>query len=270
MLNLYSCYNSHKEVKELSENTEIEKEILIIDTENRNDIKKTNNNLCIDTILLNEMNIKHSSLIESNIEVWQLEYTKYYNEDNFKSISYIYSCEFNPKNCKEKINWFQLDSIKIQLSKTDIQMIIIDKFLSSSNLNNLNKPNSKLVDINFDGIQDFDLGLNEVSGVTNELRKYFIFNPNKARFEGGIDLANLGIDTENKILYSSWSGGHAGRIGTRIWSNIFEYDSLRTEKSIHNEYDKKLDSYIIETVKLNSEEEYETTIDTVKRKQYKR
>jgi len=56
-----------------------------------------------------------------------------------------------------------------------------------------------------------------------------------------------------------------GKISTRIWSEIINYDSLRTIKEINSDYHKDLDSYIITTSKLYAEKEYSIKIDTVKR-----
>lgn len=107
------------------------------------------------------------------------------------------------------------------------------------------------------------MGLNEASGVTNEVRTFFVFNLEKGRFENDIDLANVGLDNEAKIIYTIWSGGHAGRISSREWSTFVGYDSIRMVKEIQSDFDKKLSAYIIETKELNAAGIYRTITDTL-------
>ena len=113
---------------------------------------------------------------------------------------------------------------------------------------------------------DFDLALNEISGATNEIRRYFIYNPSERKFEEGIDIANLGIDTSQNLIYNSWNGGHAGKISTRIWSKIVNYKELKTVKKIKSDYNSDLQSYIVETTDLNVNGQYNIRFDTIKHK----
>jgi hypothetical protein len=218
---------------------------------------------CLDTIELSNRKIKYSKY--HNFNKWVLSWQKSVDQGKISSLVYFYSAKLKSDNCIKPIDYFSLDSIQIEFTEREIQTIEIEKFSSFSTFENLSKPNSKLLDINFDGLIDFDLGLNEISGATNEMRRYYVYNPIKNEFEKGLDIANLGIDSTNRLLYNSWSGGHAGKISTRIWSDIINYDSLRTIKEINSDYHKEIDSYVIRTSQLNKEKEYSVSIDTVKR-----
>jgi len=216
-------------------------------------------NVCLDTLELNRLDISYW-LNDDNKE-WVLSTRSNFEEKNVRSITYFYSAR---SQCKKPTDYFTTDSLRIAINPTLSQTIQVDKFESSSSFSNLANPNSRLIDINFDGHMDIDLALNDRSGVTNELRQYFIFNPTKGSFEKGLTLANLSIDTTLHLLYTSWSAGHAGNISTRIWSRIKNYQELQTVKKIKSSYHKALDSYIVETTELYGEGDYSLKIDTIK------
>lgn len=227
------------------------------------------NKLCIDTLLLNQMQIQHHRTIKEGKETWILKYTKPVEARNITTLSYFYSWPPLGEDCAKNNKWFQVDSIQVQLTNSKIQTLKIQEFTAGTSLNKLNAPDSKLIDVNFDGYADVEMGLNEVSGSSNEMRSYYVFNPEKGAFENGIDLANLRLEEEAKLLYTSWSGGHAGRISGRTWSSFVGYDSIRLEKAINSDYNNELDAYIIETVELSATGRYETVIDSVKREDWK-
>jgi len=225
---------------------------------------KSFDTLCIDTIKLNSLEVKHFRIKNDKEREWVLSKRIEFQQINLKSIDYYFSAKSKTK-CLKPINYFYLDSLKLELKDSKIQTIQLSEFESGSTLEKLAKPNSKLIDLNFDGIMDFDLALTEVSGATNELRRYFIYNPIKEQFEEGIDIANVGLDTLQKLIYNSWSGGHTGKISTRIWSKISNYDELKTVKEIKSDFSQELDSYIVKTSEIKNDGKYSIKIDTIKR-----
>jgi len=225
---------------------------------------KSFDTLCIDTIKLNSLEVKHFRIKNDKEREWVLSKRIEFQQINLKSIDYYFSARSKTK-CLKPINYFYLDSLKLELKDSKIQTIQLSEFESGSTLEKLAKPNSKLIDLNFDGIMDFDLALTEVSGATNELRRYFIYNPIKEQFEEGIDIANVGLDTLQKLIYNSWSGGHTGKISTRIWSKISNYDELKTVKEIKSDFSQELDSYIVKTSEIKNDGKYSIKIDTIKR-----
>lgn len=210
------------------------------------------------------MDIEHQRITELDKEIWILKYTRPVDAPNITSLSYFYSCVIKPEDCNKNKKWFQVDSIQAELKDGNVQALILQMHTAGTNLEGLNTPDSKLIDINFDGYPDVDMGLNEISGNSNEMRRYFVFNPEKEVFENGMDLVNLSLDKEAKLIYNTSSGGHAGRISGREWSTFVGYDSLRLEKAINSDFDRKLEAYVVETIELNAEGNYETKIDTVK------
>ena len=219
--------------------------------------------LCIDTNVLNQMGVLHRRILEADKETWLLKFTKPVEGSNISTLSYFYSWPPIGKDCSDDSRWFQVDSIQVQLTDQRSHTLKILKHTAGTGIDGLNAPDSRLIDINFDGYPDVDIGLNEVSGVTNEIRSYFVFNPTKSSFENGIELANVGLDKEAKLLYTSWSGGHAGRISNREWSSFVGYDSIRLEKSIQSDFDKGLEAYVVKTTTISAAGDYETKVDTM-------
>ena len=230
--------------------------------------QKTSNTLeinCIDTIKLKGLEIDHHRINSDRHQHWVLSKRIVFGEVNLNSIEYYFSAKLKT-NCKKPINYFSLDSLSLELQDSIFQTIILPEIESSSTLNQLAKPNSRVIDLNFDGQMDFDLALNEISGAMNEIRRYFIYNPSERKFEEGIDIANLGIDTSQNLIYNSWNGGHAGKISTRIWSKIVNYKELKTVKKIKSDYNSDLQSYIVETTDLNVNGQYNIRFDTINHK----
>jgi len=209
------------------------------------------------------MDVQHRRIDNADKEAWVFKFTKPVEASYISHLSYFYSWPPIGEGCEQENKWFQVDSIQVQLTEGKFQTLKIQKHAAGSDLNGLNKPDSKLVDINFDEYPDVDMGLNEVSGNSNELRTYFVFNPRKGKFETGIDLANLGVDNEAKLLYTTWSGGHAGRIGGRESLSFVGYDSIRLDKSVQRDYNKNLEAYTVNTTTLTLAGNYETVVDTM-------
>ncbi len=228
-------------------------------------IDKSDETPCLDTTKLNSLKLKYKQVSNANSIKWVITKRIDFRKSNLMSCVYYYSADSMTK-CKKPIDYFYLDSLKLKLADSRYQIIKLSEFESGSSLDNLENPNSKLIDLNFDGIDDLDLGLNEVSGATNELRRYFIYNPRKAKFENGIDVSNVRVDTSQNLIYNSWNGGHAGKISKRIWSKIINYKELITVKEISSDYNQRLDSYIVETSELNDDGKYRINIDTIRRK----
>ena len=220
--------------------------------------------ICLDTTKLNKSEVKHRLVKRGKKNEWILSKKVIFSKENLPSVIYYYSAE-SKVTCDKPINYFAIDSLRIELEGSHFQTLKLPKFESSSTLDKLAKPDSKLIDLNFDGLMDFDLGLNERSGATNEIRRYFIYNPIKGVFEEGIDIANMGIDTSQNLIYNSWNGGHTGKISTRIWSKINNYTELKTVKEIKSDYNKELESYIVKTSELKNDGKYSIKIDTIKR-----
>jgi hypothetical protein len=220
---------------------------------------------CVNKIILNEQGISYNQLNTVQGNEWVLSKRMEFNKSNLNAITYYFSAK-SEGNCIEPINYCTIDSLHVEIQPTQIQKITIPKFESSTNLNNLFIPDSKLLDLNFDGIMDFDLALNDVSGTTNLLRRYFMFNPIKEEFEEGIDLANVRLDTSKQLIYNSWNGGHAGKISNRQWSKIVNYNEQQIVKEIKSEFNSELNSYVVTTSQLASDQKYIYKIDTIERR----
>jgi len=219
--------------------------------------------VCIDTNILNQMGVQHRRFIVADKETWLLKYTKPVEASNIYTLSYFYSWPPIGEDCSDDSKWFQVDSIQAQMTNSNTQTLGIQEFTAGTSMDKLNQPDSRLIDINFDGYPDIEMGLNEVSGNANEMRRYFVYNPEKEAFENGMDLVNFRRDSEAKFLYTHWSGGQAGRIGAREWFSFVGYDSIRLEKAINSDFDRELEAYVVETIELNAEGNYETRVDTV-------
>ncbi|MFK8056268.1 MAG: hypothetical protein AB8F78_09145 [Saprospiraceae bacterium] len=113
-------------------------------------LKEQPNSPCIDTSLLNQMNVQHRTILEVDKETWVLKFTKPVEASNITTLSYFYSCNIKPKDCNDTNKWFQVDSIQVQQSGGEIQTLNIQANTAGTNLEGLNTPNSKLIDVNFD------------------------------------------------------------------------------------------------------------------------
>ena len=218
----------------------------------------------VDTTCLNFEILKDHQInfnIIDNPENWVFSKVINYGLEHLKSIHYYYSVDRRDK-CKTPINKFNLDSLQISLPHSKIQKVKIPKYSSSVNLEELLKINQNIGNLNFDEFADLEIILNDISGSTNLLKRYLIYNPIDIVFEKGIDLANVKIDSINKLIYHSWNGGHSGKISTRNWIRINNYDEIITHKEVSSDYNKTLDSYIVFTKELHNGE-YITKLDTL-------
>ncbi|MDA8692520.1 hypothetical protein N9L92_00545 [Saprospiraceae bacterium] len=229
--------------------------------------------MCLDTIFLSKSNIKYhkqkTDFRYSNQKKvrrkwnWLIEVNQDDINQNLKLATYYYSSPiFFKDKCDKVIDYFELDSIQLRTS-SNIQTLLFGGSVGLS-IDDLMKTRFELVDLNFDGHSDLKMYLNLVSGATNEMSEYFIYNPNVDKYSNGLTITNLGIDTIKQELYNGWTGGHVGKIGARIWSEIFNYDSLRTNKSIRTDYIDSLSIYIQTKKELNGHN-YTTIVDTILR-----
>ncbi|HRX28144.1 MAG TPA: hypothetical protein P5235_02065 [Saprospiraceae bacterium] len=220
-----------------------------------------------DSLFLKMRNIEFKSRKNGNEYFGIFKWKKHYSNEKFNSIKFCYSSNLVSNKRLNEINRISLDSLIVEFSNGNWQSIIIPEFSASVNFFDLDNPDLKLQDINFDGETDLDLALNDVSGATNALRRYFILNPKKEKFEDGIDFANLRIDSDKRQLYHSWNGGHAGKISDRYWVNIIDYNRTLVLKKMSSEYDDRIKAYIVKNMILLKDGNYEFSRDTIIREE---
>ena len=217
---------------------------------------------CLDTSKLKALGINFLKLEPSKFyaEKWVLTFRDTISKSQeIKALSYFYTFyEYKPCNII-----FQLDSILINVphNKQTIQFGEWGSYYHSYNA--LTKPDITFGDFNFDNHIDISTQ-SGASGVTNEVRDYFIYNPKSKFFNNSFSLANASFDKERKLVHQYWSGGHAGKIGGQSSHKFSKEDSLILEKSIGRTYNDSLDSYIVETTLLRHGK-YSTQLDTIKR-----
>lgn len=117
-------------------------------------------------------------------------------------------------------------------------------------------------DYNFDGIVDFGIYSEGRSGVTNEVRDYYIFNSNSKSFNNSIRMTNVSFDKTKKLVKQSWNGG--GGNGGMATFKFTKSDTLIMIKSVSKQYIHDLEAFVRETKILNGDRTYFIKMDTVK------
>lgn len=194
------------ETELLSEVETFEDPISVLSKTAKDSILKNNTNLpdrYLDTLKLKDLGVTYSK-IESNKyhERWKLKFTDTKTESKeISTIIYQYSTMIrdNKKNIL-----FQLDSIIINLKGYTQSFGFEEYGQYFFSYNDLIRPDVQFSDYNFDKIIDFSV-LSGSSGVTNEVRDYFIYNPITKYFNKPFSIANARFDESDKLVFSSWN-----------------------------------------------------------------
>lgn len=219
---------------------------------------------CVDTFFLIESNITYNvvdSKRRDNKE-WVLSSVREFKIHGLNKIRFFFS-SYPFKNCKEFDDYFLIDSLLFFYENDQFEMKIFPEGASFTKLNKINDLDMRIIDINSDGYDDIDLYLNGCSGATNELRRYFIFNTDTHKFTDGIDLSNAGFDKDKNMIYSSWNLGAAGKLSTRIWEDLVDFDSLRLRRQEISRYDSASSLYISTITIIDEQGRKSVQLDTL-------
>ncbi len=159
---------------------------------------------------------------------------------------------------------FKLDSISIRLPQHEQIISLVEWGPYLHSYEELRHAGLTFDDYNFDGITDVSIA-SSASGVSNDVRDYYLYNKQSKLFDHHIRLANAGFDREKKLVITRWFGGHAGKIGGTTYSKFSKQDILIFIKSENQDFNPGLDAYIKETKTLNSDGGYSIRMDTIKR-----
>ncbi len=219
---------------------------------------------CLDTAYLIKSAIKYKQVTFTGRKYskWVLSFDRDVDLHATDKIRYFLSSEPFEK-CDEPAEYVIIDSLVFHYTDGQTWTKVLPEGAAGTSLKDINDLDSRVVDINSDGYEDVDIGLNEVSGGTNAIRLYFIFDTDLNKFTNGITLANAQVDPDNKLVYSSWNGGAAGKISTRLWQEFVGYDSLRLRRQEVSDYDRALSKYIKVTTIVDELGQISTQVDTL-------
>lgn len=215
----------------------------------------------LDTVQLKKLDIQYSRSEEQD-NVWSLTV----RDTQAKSKEILgakYFINATP-SASEPGASFKVDSIEVYLPNKTHMINLVDWGPYLTSYGELQQAGVRYEDYNFDGIMDISIASNS-SGVTNEIREYFIFNKRTRLPDHHLRLANAGFDHAKNLVITRWSGGHAGKIGGTTFSRFSKQDSLIFVKSENQDFHPALDAYIREIKTLLPDGSYSITMDTIPR-----